>query len=71
MHYILEPTFARIFIFLELTLQQETHNLQTLHLQFLSSFDKDFILIGHLKQCVQSRRTRGVLNRKILAKVDS
>ena len=25
MHYILESTFVRIFLFLELTLQQETH----------------------------------------------
>ena len=27
----------------------------------LSSLDKDFTLIGPLKQCVQSRGTRGVL----------
>ena len=28
---------------------------------FLSLFHNNFILIGHSKQCVQSRRTRGVL----------
>ena len=68
MHYILESTFARIFLFLELILQQETHiyinlhNLHTFFLLFLSSFGNNFILIGHSKQCVQSRRTRGSLN---------
>ena len=31
MHYILESTFARIFLFLELILQQETHNYNNLH----------------------------------------
>ena len=64
MFYIRESTFARIFLFLERTLQHETHiyiNLHTLFLLFLSSFDNNFILIGHSKQCVQSRRTRGVL----------
>ena len=70
MHYILESTFAGIFLFLELILQQETHiynnlrqfaNLHTLFLLFLSLFHNNFILIGHSKQCVQSRRTRGVL----------
>ena len=70
MHYILESTFARIFLFLELILQPETviynnlinlHNLHTLFLLFLSLFHNNFILIGHSKQCVQSRRTRGVL----------
>ena len=70
MHYILESTFARIFLFLELTLQQETHIYINLHqfaqfacivFAFLSSLDNDFILIGHFKQCVQCRTTRGVL----------
>ena len=67
MHYILESTFAHIFLFLELTLQQETYVYINLHqfayivLLFLSSFDNNFILIGHSKQCVQSWRTRGVL----------
>ena len=68
-HYILESTFPRIFLFLEPTLQQETHiytNLDNLHTLFFafffSSFDNNFILIDHSKQCVQSRRTRGVLN---------
>ena len=70
MHYILESTFARIFLFLELILNQETHiytiyinfhNLHTLFLLFFSLFHNNFILIGHSKQCVQSRRTRGVL----------
>ena len=28
---------------------------------FLSSLDNDFIFIGHFKQCVQCRTTRGVL----------
>ena len=28
---------------------------------FLSLFHNNFILIGHSKQCVKSRRTRGVL----------
>ena len=40
------------------------HNLRILHtlfLLFLSSFDDVFILIGHSKQCVQSRRARGIL----------
>ena len=31
MHYILESTFARIFLFLELILQQETHININLH----------------------------------------
>ena len=64
MHYILESTFARIFLFLELILQRETHiynNLHTLFLLFLSLFHNNFILFGHSKQCVQSRRTCGVL----------
>ena len=62
-----ESTFALIFLFLEPTLQQETHiyinshNLGTLFLLFLSSLDNDFILIGHFKQCVQCRTTRGIL----------
>ena len=73
MHYILESTFARIFLFLELILQQETpfttiyinlHNLYTLFLLFLSLFHNNFILIGHSKQCVQSRRSHGVLKKK-------
>ena len=37
------------------------NNLHTLFLLFLSSFDSKFILIGHSKQCLQSRRTRSVL----------
>ena len=64
MHYILESTFARIILFLELILQQETHiynNLHTLFLLFLSLLHNNFILIGHSKHCVQSRGTRGVL----------
>ena len=69
MHYILESTFARIFLFLELTLQRLTfisiyinsHNLCALFLLFLSSLDNDFILIGHFKQCVQCQTTREVL----------
>ena len=36
-------------------------NLHTLFLLFLSSFDSKFILIGHSKQCLQSRQTRSVL----------
>ena len=31
MHYILESIFARIFLFLELILQQETHIYNKLH----------------------------------------
>ena len=70
MHYILDSTFARIFLFLKLILQQETRIYNNLHqfaqfayivLLFLSLFHNNFILIGHSKQCVQSRRTRGVL----------
>ena len=67
MHYIIESTFVRFFLFLELILQQETHIYNNLHqfatlfLLFLSLFHNNFILIGHSKQCVQSRRTRGVL----------
>ena len=38
---------------------------------FLSSFDNNFILIGHSKKCVQSRRTRGVLKIEMCAKVNS
>ena len=59
MHYIHESTFARIFVFLERTLQQEIHiytnfhNLYTLFLPFLSSFENNFILIGHCKQFEQ------------------
>ena len=58
MHYIRESTFALIFPFLELTLQQETHvyiNLHKFHalfLLFLSSFYNNFIPIGHSKECV-------------------
>ena len=67
MDYILASTFARIFLFLELILQQETHiyiivhNSHTLFLLFLSSFGNNLFLIGHAKQCVQSGATRGVL----------
>ena len=64
MHYILESTFARIFQFFELILQLEPYiyiNLHTLYLLFLSSLDDDFILIGHFKQYVECRTTRGVL----------
>ena len=46
-------TFTTIYINL--------HNLHTLFLLVLSLFYNNFILIGHSKQCVQSRRTRGVL----------
>ena len=56
MHYIRESTIARIFLSLQLTLtlQQETHvyinlHLHTLFVLFLSSFDNNFILIGHSK----------------------
>ena len=54
------------FYSLALTLQQDNHiyinfhNLHTLFLLFFSRRDNHFILIGHLKQCVQSERTRGV-----------
>ena len=44
-------------------LYQETHiciNLHSLFLLFFSSFD-NFILIAYFKQCLQSRRLRGVL----------
>ena len=67
LHYILESTFARIFLFLELIHQQETHiyiNLNNFHilvLLFLSSYNNNFILIGHSRECVQSRRTCDVL----------
>ena len=67
MHCILESTFALILLFLEQILQQETHIYTTLHnlhilfLLFLSSLDNNFILIGHSKVWVQSRRARGVL----------
>ena len=37
------------------------HDLNTVLLLHLSSLDNDFTLIGLLKQCVQSRGTRGVL----------
>ena len=66
-HCILESTFALIFLFLEQILQQETqiyttlHNLHILFLLFLPLLDNNFILIGHSKQWVQSRRARGVL----------
>ena len=64
-----ESTFALIFLYLEPILQRETHiliyinshNLRTLFLLFLPWLDNDFILIGHFKQCVQCRTTRGVL----------
>ena len=55
MQYILDSTFPRFFLFLELNLQQETQiytiniNLQTLFLLLLSFLDNYFILIGHLK----------------------
>ena len=64
MHYILQSTFAHIFPFLELTLEQDTHiyiNLHTLFVLFLSTFDNNFILFDHSKQCLQSQRTCGVL----------
>ena len=70
MHYILESTFASVFLFLELILKQETHIYndsrqfaQFAHIGFaiLSLFHNNFILIGHSKHCVHSRRTRGVL----------
>ena len=72
MHCILESTFARIFLFLELTLQKETRiyiNLHTLFLLILSSFDNNFIMIGHFETVrVQSRRTCGVLKIKRYAR---
>ena len=46
------------------TLLRDTHiyiNLHALLLHFLSSFNINFILIGHSKQGLQSRRTRGIL----------
>ena len=56
MHYILESNFARLFIFLELPLQREVYinfyQFADLHILFfllLSSFDNNFILIGHSK----------------------
>ena len=67
MHYILESTFARTFIILELPLQREIHiNLHCtfLHILFfvlLTSFDNNLIMIGNSKQCLRSRKTRGVL----------
>ena len=61
MHYILESTFVRIFPFLELTLQQETHICMHLH-TFLSSLD------DVRAEPKNSRRSK---NRKIRAKVDS
>ena len=71
MHYILESTFARIFLFLEPTLQQETdiyinsHNLRILFLLFLSSLDNEFILIGYFKQRLQCLTTSSVLKIEI------
>ena len=63
MQWIFESTFARIFLVLERTLEQETriYDLNTVLLLYLSSLENDFTLIGLLKQCVQSRGTRGVL----------
>ena len=44
-HFILESTFARVFLFLDwITLKQDTHiciNLHTLFVLILSSFDKE------------------------------
>ena len=59
--YIHESTFARIFLFLELTLQQETHiyiNLQTLICRHCFCYFGRALTITLF---VQSRRTRGVL----------
>ena len=50
---ISQLTFTTIYINL--------HNLHTLFLLFLSLFHNNFVLIGHFKQCVQSRKTCGVL----------
>lgn len=64
-HYILESTLARIFLILDLTLQQGTHlyiDSHALSLLLLSSFQYNFILIGHSNQSVQSRRNRGILS---------
>ena len=77
-HYILESSFARIFLILEPTLQQETHiytnlhNLHTLFLLFLSSFDNNFILIGHSKQMrAEPKNSWRSKNRTIRPKFDS
>ena len=66
MHNILESTFAHIFLYLEITLQRQvTHIYITLNqsAQFayivfaiFSLFNDSFLLIGHSKQCWQSRR---------------
>ena len=40
------------------------HDLNTVLLLYLSSLDKDFTLIGLLKQCLQSRGTSGVLKKE-------
>ena len=70
MHYILESTFARIFLFLELPLQREIHinlhqfaHLHMLLLLLLSSFGNNFILTGHSKQCLRNRKSCGVLKK--------
>ena len=71
MHCILESTFARIFLFLELTLQKETRiyiNLHTLFLLILFSFDNNFISIGHSKRCERSRTICAVLKIKKYAR---
>ena len=48
MHYILKSTLARIFLFLELTLQQESHDLHTWLVLFLSSFDNTLFSLAIL-----------------------
>ena len=71
MHFVFNSIFACIFLFLFRTnpsglltftsVDIVLHNLLTLFLLFSSSFDNNFILIGHSKQCVQSPRTGGAL----------
>ena len=77
MHYILESTFARILLFIELPFLQGGFNLPqksvsaNVRIQAPAAkgeeritYDNGFILIGQSKQCARMRETRGVLKIK-------
>ena len=77
MHYILESTFARILLFLELPFLQGGFNLPRKSVsanvriqapaargEELIRHDNDFILIGQSKQRVRMREPHGVLKIK-------
>ena len=71
-HYILETTFAPIFLSIFRTNpsaeDSQLHKVTSIYAicihcfcYFLSSFDNNFIMIGRSKQCTRSQRTRGGL----------